>query len=697
MIHPASMVRRGAALFLLFALGAFGCAKTGTSPGLLGVAPPRTPAPAPVASATPNEPVSEITERLPLRVGVVSAARTVRFTDANGQSQEIATAPGFLERVRAGLAGVFTEVTVIAREDSRAVDVVVIANIGAEPGFEDYLSRTGLVFQDATSGETIVELKHAGLARRQTTPGAIVFEPDWYGAQPEPIGYEPPEGSAIEKAQRLVDVYAGVVAHRLVSEVKKAPAIRKIVAQKGREAEDARKDALRRAEADRQEALRLAELARKEAALVAIELRGDAAERKGDRAAMLEAWTEALQAAPVGSDVDLRVRERYLAALAALGALPPVPDDAQRHMVRGKVLFQEAKSKADYSAAIDEMQKAVAIAPWWDLVYFNVSLALEGAERFREGARFLRLYLHAAPGSPDAAAARTRMFEMDFKADRAGERPIRVPEPAVAGVVTAPTPKPEATPTPRPATNMTAAPVPSAMAAIVCRTCRDSVPRDTAVSHQRTHSEWSRRTMFGPEVFSINDTKTAGIERHFNSPAGEPPPGQGAPLAGTIKGSPGFAIRVASLPRRSDLGSQGAVGSLAAFYRESSFTYARPDEGTKVRFVEWGLAADGGVGIVATPYQSPVRAMVFAAAGVELDFPQINGLAADYANNGSHRPYYRASMLVLATGRAGVIVNEHLVLSASVPYVIGDTSYAFSQYDRGPQIQAALLFYGGKK
>lgn len=641
------------------------------------------------------EPLPALEGPMTLRVGVVSAARPVKFEDANG-AHEISTSPAFLEAVRSGLAKVFTEVTVIAPEDARAVDVVVIANIGSEPELRDYLSRTGLVFQDAY-GDTLVEIKHPGLARKQGTPGRVELEPAWYGTEPQPIGYEPPDGTAAEKAQRLADVYIGVAGYRLAQDVRTHPAIRKIVAQKRREAEEERKNAIRRADNARAEALQQAENARKEAALVALEVRGDVAERKGDRAAMLQAWTVALQTAPIGSDVDLRVRERYLAALAALGTLPGVPDDAQRRMVRGKVLFQEAKSKADYDAAIDEMLKAIEIAPWWDLAYFNASLALEGAGQFRDGARFLRLYLHAAPNSPDAAAARTRMFEMDFKADRANEPPIRVPGPAVIPTVT-PVAIPDATPavTPRPATNLTAAPVPSALSTIVCRTCRDSVPRTAAVSHQASHTAWSRRWMFGPEVFSIADTETAGIERYF-SESSTPRPGEGAPLAGTIKGSTGGAFRMAFLPRRADLGANGPIGSLSGFYRQSTFVYSRPDEGTKVPFVEWGLTADAGWAIVATPLQSPVRATIFGGAGLELDFPQINGLAADYSNDGSHRPYYRASMLLLVNLRAGVIVNERVVLAVALPSVLGDTSHAFSQYDRAPQFQASILFAGGKK
>lgn len=152
-----------------------------------------------------------------------------------------------------------------------------------------------------------------------------------------------------------------------------------------------------------------------------LEERGDRALRAGEAREALPLFVEAAALAK-----GLGARARGLATKAARaagdGGAPPVPEEAKRLMARGQAYFKQAASVADYRHAIVEMERALALAPWWGLGHFNAGLAHEGAGNWSEAADHFTAYLAASPGARDSAEVRGKLAELEIHAER-GDKP----------------------------------------------------------------------------------------------------------------------------------------------------------------------------------------------------------------------------------------------------------------------------------
>lgn len=88
-----------------------------------------------------------------------------------------------------------------------------------------------------------------------------------------------------------------------------------------------------------------------------------------------------VQAAPT----DDTLRERIIAAALALKPAPAVPTEARRHLARAQGAIELAKQPEDMHLAIEEMEKALRLAPWWAEGYYNLGVVQDKARRRRMG------------------------------------------------------------------------------------------------------------------------------------------------------------------------------------------------------------------------------------------------------------------------------------------------------------------------
>ena len=124
------------------------------------------------------------------------------------------------------------------------------------------------------------------------------------------------------------------------------------------------------------------------------------------------------------------LRKKLIAAAAALKPKPVVPKEAKRHFVMAVTFQKEAKSNADFMAAVNAYDEAITAAPWWPEAYYNSSVALEAAGRLRDAKTALEFYLLSKP--KDAEAAEQRLYALDAKAAiaaRAAAAPVVVERP----------------------------------------------------------------------------------------------------------------------------------------------------------------------------------------------------------------------------------------------------------------------------
>ncbi len=104
---------------------------------------------------------------------------------------------------------------------------------------------------------------------------------------------------------------------------------------------------------------------------------------------------------------------------AAMDKLPPIPEEARRHYVRGTTLFKQAKSTDDIKQAADEFEQATRLAPWWPEARFNYALALEGSTEYDSAIICMKLYLLFKLPDSDSRAAQDKIYSFEAEQEKA--------------------------------------------------------------------------------------------------------------------------------------------------------------------------------------------------------------------------------------------------------------------------------------
>jgi hypothetical protein len=111
--------------------------------------------------------------------------------------------------------------------------------------------------------------------------------------------------------------------------------------------------------------------------------------------------------------------EKVIKMAAAMPQLPPIPEEARRHFVRGTALFKDAKSPDDFKQVTVEFQQAVRLAPWWPDARYNIALALEAAGDYASAIANIKLYLLFKLPDADARAAQDKIYAIEAKQEKA--------------------------------------------------------------------------------------------------------------------------------------------------------------------------------------------------------------------------------------------------------------------------------------
>lgn len=104
-------------------------------------------------------------------------------------------------------------------------------------------------------------------------------------------------------------------------------------------------------------------------------------------------------------------------APSLLVAQPP-SEEAIRSFNRGMAAVEMATDVEDYALAIEEFQKAQALAPDWPDIYYNLGMIQERAGKFHAAVASWRTYVQLAPNAPDVDAVRTLIDKTEFKAEQ---------------------------------------------------------------------------------------------------------------------------------------------------------------------------------------------------------------------------------------------------------------------------------------
>jgi hypothetical protein len=113
--------------------------------------------------------------------------------------------------------------------------------------------------------------------------------------------------------------------------------------------------------------------------------------------------------------------EEVIRMAATMNQLPPIPEEARRHFVRGTALFKDAKSPDEFKQVVDEFRQAARIAPWWPDARYNFALAWEAAGDYDKAIVNVKLYLLFKLPDSDARTAQDKIYALEAKQEKAAK------------------------------------------------------------------------------------------------------------------------------------------------------------------------------------------------------------------------------------------------------------------------------------
>jgi hypothetical protein len=112
---------------------------------------------------------------------------------------------------------------------------------------------------------------------------------------------------------------------------------------------------------------------------------------------------------------DTALRENIIKLAQEMNPPPAVSEEARRHYVMAKTLFDGAKKPDDFGDSISEFKAALLAASWWPEANRDLGLALEAAQRFDDAIAYVKLYMATNPGDERLRAAQDELYKIEAK------------------------------------------------------------------------------------------------------------------------------------------------------------------------------------------------------------------------------------------------------------------------------------------
>jgi len=123
-----------------------------------------------------------------------------------------------------------------------------------------------------------------------------------------------------------------------------------------------------------------------------------------------------------GETLDTVMIQKSIEIACKLDPPPAISEEARRQAIFASTAVKEAKDEQEYAMAVKEYLKAISLAPWWADLYINTSLLFEEMGHYANAYSMLKLYLLAAPNAPDADQVKTKLYELEYKANQEAKK-----------------------------------------------------------------------------------------------------------------------------------------------------------------------------------------------------------------------------------------------------------------------------------
>lgn len=326
--------------------------------------------------------------KVPARIALVTAAAENRSRKEGAPLIITTTYKGghaYPQAVETMLASLYSDVRVVAPGAGGGADFLV--TVGPQ-----YPDSVDLQFADA-GGEPVAHFREAALGPRKKLTGGptvafVLLYPLWFSIWPitGPMALAIGSDPAIEQGERRrLEMATKTALDRIAGAIVAAPQLMPAAAREQ---------------------------------LQATERRGDDLYKAGQ-------WNEALQQYAAASRLvwgrsaeGQRLLLKTFSTVQQMPAPPEVPEEARRHMERGRLLVRDATQTQNFQPVFAEMEQAIQLAPWWPSAYFNLGTVQAEAGRYADAIANLRLYLEAAPNAANAKAVQSRIYELELKQEQ---------------------------------------------------------------------------------------------------------------------------------------------------------------------------------------------------------------------------------------------------------------------------------------
>lgn len=126
-----------------------------------------------------------------------------------------------------------------------------------------------------------------------------------------------------------------------------------------------------------------------------------------------------------GSDSERRQRHQCAQIAGRLTEKPDIPEDARRHFARGEAALELGQSQQEFDDSASEFESALHVAPWWPEAHRNLAKAYEKSAKYQLAISAYNGYLAAAPAAADQSDIRSRIYKLEYAADRDQKQTIQ--------------------------------------------------------------------------------------------------------------------------------------------------------------------------------------------------------------------------------------------------------------------------------
>ena len=124
---------------------------------------------------------------------------------------------------------------------------------------------------------------------------------------------------------------------------------------------------------------------------------------------------------------DMKLMIPILTAIFVLGFTGASYADScasvKREMTYGRIALEDAKDKQGYLESAKQFEAAVGKAPTCAAAHFNLGIVYEKAGDFEKALKSLKQYLTLAPKASDAEQVQEKIYELEYRAQKAASPP----------------------------------------------------------------------------------------------------------------------------------------------------------------------------------------------------------------------------------------------------------------------------------